>query len=304
MLTDATKLLHLGLAPATRSNYVGPQRAYLRFAREHGVAQPVPASEDTLCMWVAWLNRSVQYATIRSYLYAVRSMHIELGLADPIERRLRLARVLTGVRRSKGDQRATTRMPITTELIAVIRELTDATDVDQLCMLAACSAATGGLMRVGEVAVIESEPARVLLRRDLQLGRGHFTIHLRISKTDQFGAGTRVIVSQQQAVSDMQRYLVARPHHAATSPLFMLSDGCAVQRRTLLLWARLKLERGGIDPRAHHRGLSFRSGGATSLADSGTPDHLIKELGRWRSWVYAGYIQTSTAALVTAAARM
>lgn len=299
----ATRLLHAGLAPATRANYVGPQRQFHEFAAKHGVTTPIPATEDLLCMWAASLAARVKWRTVRSYLYAVRSLHIEGGHGDPIEGRLRLARMLAGVHRLEGDRTRTTRLPVTTELVAIARTLHDTNNHDERCVMAACAAATAGMLRVGEVAAIESEPGRYLRYEDLVMGEDHFTITLRVSKTDAFGRGTRVVVAQQGAVRDMAAYLRGRPHRRPASPLFMLSDGTALRRRTLLVWTRTRLETGGVDA-SGHVGLSFRRGGATSLADSGTPDHVIMELGRWKSWVYASYIQSTLADLVAAAARM
>jgi hypothetical protein len=43
--------------------------------------------------------------------------------------------------------------------------------------------------------------------------------------------------------------------------------------------------------------VSFRKGGATALAESGVPDRVIQELGRWKSFAYQRYVHSTDAAL-------
>lgn len=95
------QLLMEGLAPTTRSTYLSGQKRFIEFCTHFGKlgpdGSPCPAEEWTLCLFVTHLAQSVQYATIKVYLAAVRALHIEQGFLDPLVDCYRLQRVLRGV---------------------------------------------------------------------------------------------------------------------------------------------------------------------------------------------------------------
>lgn len=82
----------------------------MEFCRQLGKfgpdGSPCPADEWTLCLFAIHLAQSVQYATIKVYLSAVRALHIGQRFPDPLVDCLRLQRVLRGVERSHGDSKA------------------------------------------------------------------------------------------------------------------------------------------------------------------------------------------------------
>jgi len=273
----------------------------MRFASLYGLPRPLPATEDVLCLWVADLARRVAHSTIRHYLYGVRSLHVDLGLGDPLHG-ARLERVLKGVQRQQASRLKLKRMPITTAIIERVRQAYKPITTDELCIMAAMSMATAGMLRGKEFAAVPGEPDRVPLVRDITLAAASATLRLRISKTDPYGKGSTVRFAQPAAIKDLHLYLstrVLRP----TDPLFALATGAPLSLRKVMsvldeLLARADIETGGW------RGYSFRRGGATSLAEAGVPDRLIKELGRWRSWIYSIYIESSEHHLLHAAASM
>jgi hypothetical protein len=64
-------------------------------------------------MFASWLARSLSPATVRIYIAAVRSLHIDLGFTDPTLNAPRLRRVIKGIQRSDVVSRPR-RRPITT----------------------------------------------------------------------------------------------------------------------------------------------------------------------------------------------
>ena len=73
-----------GLAPSTRHVYLSAQRRYLAFCRQDNQlgpsGLPLPADEQFLMRFCTFLADSLSHASIKVYLSAVRSLHIDNGL--------------------------------------------------------------------------------------------------------------------------------------------------------------------------------------------------------------------------------
>ena len=99
-----------GLAPSTRKSYASGQRKIYDFCLQagklHPNGSPCPVDEWTLCLFVSFLGDSIQHLSIKVYLSAVRSLHIEQGFPDPLINCLRLQRVMRGIKRSQGSPAA------------------------------------------------------------------------------------------------------------------------------------------------------------------------------------------------------
>ena len=108
--------MYAGLAASTRKTYRTAQRTCFNFCEMsgfvHANGSPCPANERTLCLFAAFLAESINHASIKVYLSAIRSLHIEMCHPDPLLSCLRLPRVVRGIRRSQGDS-SSTRLPIT-----------------------------------------------------------------------------------------------------------------------------------------------------------------------------------------------
>ena len=103
----------------TRASYTTPQRSFIKFCDTRGVKHFLPATESLLCLWISWLALRVTWKTIKSYLQGVRSLHIDLGLADPVINQPRLERTFRGIKREQGAKVAgRPRLPITLSVLA------------------------------------------------------------------------------------------------------------------------------------------------------------------------------------------
>jgi len=131
------------------------------------------------------------------------------------------------------------------------------------------------------------------------------SIHLAQSKTDVFRKTVNVHITQPTAIAAYQSYVRLRSKSSVqtNSPLFALSNGEPLDRRTLLTAAAKLLAAAGIDT-SHNRGISFRAGGATSLAEAGIHDRMIKIIGRWSGGSYARYIDTPLQQFIDATAKL
>ena len=80
-------------APTTQYTYMSQMRSYLSFCVYYGY-QPLPAAGSTLNRYAAFLARSLSAPSIPAYLNAVRILHLEHGLTDPIKNNFHLATTL------------------------------------------------------------------------------------------------------------------------------------------------------------------------------------------------------------------
>ena len=118
----------------------------------HSHGSPCPADEWTLCLFVSFLAELIQHSSIKVYLSAVRSLHIEQGFPDPLLNCLRLQRVLRGVKCSQGSP-APQRVPITDSLLLVIHRALDLKFFDHCAFWAACMLGYFGFLRAAEFTV-------------------------------------------------------------------------------------------------------------------------------------------------------
>ena len=111
--------LSRALASSTLRTYSSGQHRYLSFCEAASVS-PLPLSEHTICMFVAWLARDgLVHQTIKSYLLAIRHFHILAGQGDPFagEAYPILQYVLRGKKRSPARAARQPRLPVTPSIL-------------------------------------------------------------------------------------------------------------------------------------------------------------------------------------------
>ena len=132
------------------------------------------------------------HATIKVYLSAVCALHIEQGFSDPLLNCLRSQRVLRGIKRSRGDSRAT-RHPVTDSTLLIVFKSLDLNIPDHTMFWAACNLAPFGFLRSAEFTV----PTLASFSPDVHLSLGDIAfdsyevptllrVRLKASKTDRF----------------------------------------------------------------------------------------------------------------------
>ena len=85
-------------------------------------------------------------------------------------------------------------------------------------------------------------------------------------------------------------YMVQRG--SGQGPLFLFEDGRYLTRERFVVTVRMALRKAGLDP-TRYAGHSLRIAAATTAAQRGIQDSLIKTLGHWESTAYTVYVRTS-----------
>ena len=117
-------------------------------------------------------------------------------------------------------------------------------------------------------------------------------IKIKQSKTDPFRRGIDLFVGKTNSslcpVTVVLNYLCTRGME--TGPLFRFRDGKVLTRQRFVTAVKAGLDKAGIDS-SKYSGYSFRIGAATTAAQNGMEDSIIKTLGRWESLAYLQYVK-------------
>ena len=255
------------------------------------------------------------YGTIKTYLSAIRYLHIANDLPEPRSRPMpKLALVEKGIRRLKSrESPQRVRLPITPGMLRQLRSLWSPkmSEFDMVTMWAACCTAFFGFFRIGELIVDrqDSGSSHCVAVEDVavddHLSPTVIKIRLRHSKTDQYGKGVDVYLGRTGdnnlcPVSALLAYLTIRGN--APGPLFRLKDGKLHTTAVFTASLREALSTLGYNA-TEYAGHSFRIGAATTAAECGIEDSIIKLLGRWDSSAYQVYVRASGQALASETGR-
>ena len=295
----ATELCSASLAPSSAKTYKSAQKIYTEFCLSCG-RTPIPASEQLLILFVAHLADRVCYATARTYLTAVRHMHVSQGYGDPLKGCLQLDLVLKGLKR-KRPRTEDSRLPITPLILLQIKSVLDKDPYkyDNILFWAACCLGFFAFLRSAEFTVPtlqQFDPTCHLTPQDIAVDDVQqptlMKIHIKASKTDQTKVGIDLYVGRTEnticPIAAMLAYLAVRGH--TVGPLFLLQDGRPLTRDLLVQLLRSTLSQAGINW-ARFSGHSFRIGAATTAMARGVSESTVQTLGRWASDSFKRYIR-------------
>lgn len=283
--------------------------------RERGVEAGLK-HEYRLMVFAEVLARSLRVSTIHNYLSAVRSLHVHHLGEFSWGRCVRLPRLLAGIKR-RQQYVPRKRAPVTIALLHEWHRLFDFSVPDHVTLWAALLLAFFALLRKSEFSVAGGkafDPARHLSRGDVsfhqdEAGARWMEIHVKFSKTEQFGADFAIPVARSGGVtcpySAMVRMLHLRPHAPPAAPLFVLgaeatalsSPGVTRLLQTLVR-ASPQLSRSWVTPH------SLRIGGTLALQEAGASELVLQVLGRWRSDCYKEYLRYARGSMLKWSRRM
>jgi len=224
-------------------------------------------------------------------------------MADMIQ----LEYVLKGMKRTAGGHPSRTRLLITPTILRRLGVVWTAHQrpFDAAMLWAAACMCFFGFLRSGEVVVPSDatfDPTWHLAYGDVKVDNVKaprvLEVRIKASKTDPFRKGVSIYLGTTGCdlcpVAAILGYMVCRG--PSPGAFFQFKDGKLLTRERLVTKLREALGQSGMNADAY-AGHSFRVGAATTAAQQGIPDSLIKTLGRWKSIAYQEYIRTPRATL-------
>ena len=232
----------------------------------------------------------------------IRHRQIMDGGSDPKWGTMpKLQLVLKGIQRGQAEAGRTrpARSPVTPELLRILkRAWTSGREPEGDMLWAATCLCFFGCLRAGELTMPaggQFNPRNHLGPRvvtvDGDTPPKWISVRIKRSKTDQFRKGATVTVGLSgQTLCPVQallKYMARRGNEEG--PLFRLRNGHPLTRARLD-GALKKALQGAGSIAACISTHSLRIGAATTAARRGVEDSAIKDLGRWKSRAYLGYI--------------
>ena len=263
-------------------------------------------TEQLLCSFAAFLaDQGLAPQTGKSYLSAVRNLQISMGFPDPREQSSLpiLKRVQAGISRARMLKGSPLRihLPITANIMEQIYQTLKASaHPDKVVLWAISASAFFGFFRLREL--LPESPTSFNQATNLAWGDvavdNHSTprmvqFHVKVSKCDQFGAGSDVVIGRTGndlcPVTALLRYIEVRGN--LPGPFFLDTSHHTIAKPYFIAQIREILTSIGL-PQHHFAGHSFRIGAATTAAAAGVEDSMKQSLGRWNSAAFLQYIRT------------
>ena len=304
-------MCNASLAPSSSKTYKSAQNIFIEFCLSYG-RTPLPASEQVLILFVAYLAERVCHATARTYLAAIRHMHISHGYGDPLKGCLQLELVLKGLKRQRPRSQDS-RLPITPLVLLKIKSILDGDphNYDNILLWAACCLGFFAFLRSAEFTVPSLQkfdpacPSPQDIAVDNVQQPTLMKIRIKGSKTDQTRIGVDLYVGKTDnaicPVAAVLAYLALRGQ--TEGPLFILEDGRPLTRELLVQKLRATLSQAGVDC-TRFSGHSFRIGAATTAMARGVSETTVQTLGRWASDSFRRYIRIPREDLAEVSKRM
>lgn len=300
------------LAETTKATYRSSLKCYLNFCKRYDITA-APASLATLSRYIAYLATRIAANSIPRYLAAVRMLHLESGLENPLLGNWHIDTLLKGIKRDKGTA-INQKNPITPEILQHLRLRLNLDHPRDIVFWAACLTLFFGFFRKANVLVGPKgfSPDIHLTRADIHLHNGGIIIHIKWSKTIQFRE--RVLRVPLPCKPDhplcpstaVLRALAYTNGADPRGPAFVIPNTTSSTPLTQSAFtSTLKghLAGMGLD-KTIYSGHSFRRGGATWAFSCGLPGETIQLMGDWASDCYKRYLDVPMSAKLSFAQKL
>eukprot|EP00775_Hariotina_reticulata_P005934 gene5934-biopygen7741 len=289
------------LAASTRKKYDQFELYWVRFLLVFGLLSFVVApTEQVLCLYVAFLARSVSFGGVKNYMQGLQRFLLDRGWDGHFSKFWGLQQALSGLRRLAKP--VTRKLPVTPYVLLAVLRCLDLSSSWEVMVFTAMLVAFGAFLRKANVCAASrslSHVHRSLLRSDVVVDLQQYCLYvtLRFMKNAQFQEAVHTVVVAGRKGHPLDpvywwcEYVSRVPAPPGAAAFGSLVDGIYVPlvHSEFVSWVKRLVSRAGFDSR-QYSGHSFRRGAASFSFLVGLPEFLIKELGAWRSQVYQVYL--------------
>ena len=280
----------------TKKSYQTHLKSYFEFCSKLQ-RPPVPASQELIALYAAFLARRLKPSSVRQYLNIVRILHLESNYPNPLQDNWYVKSTLTGIDRLLASpvKRAA---PVTPQLLIDIKAKLDFLTLWDSMFWAAALLMFFATLRKSNLFPNTPDSFstdKQFTRSDLKSNSdGTILVSVKYSKTDQF---------KQHPYNIKLMYfhhplspVVAINHAFKLCPLPPLSPAFVVDHMgTPMSGVQFNdyfksLVRGvglNSDLYSSH---SFRRGSATWALQCGIPGEVVQQMGNWKSNCYQSYV--------------
>ena len=173
-------------AESTKASYRSHLNAYLRFCLYFDL-EPVPATQSTILYYTTFLACTLKPSSINNYLSAIRLLHLDSGLKNPLLDNFALANLKKGIARKIGTPPKQMR-PLSCEMFLQMHNHLCFLNPKDIDFWAVCMIGFFGFLCKATLlpASAENKTDDCLLYGDLELiGFLDFNLHVRQTKTIQ-----------------------------------------------------------------------------------------------------------------------
>lgn len=285
---QARKYVVEAKAQNTRRAYATDWRMFVEWCVANDL-QALPASPETVVLYVTILAQSYKVSTIDRRLTAISQAH-QAARLDPPTKNIAVATVMSGIRRTLGTAQDGKAPALVDDVRAMVAGLPNTRHGLQQRALLLLGFA--GAFRRSELVALDVA--------DFQFTRAGLVVTIRRSKTDQTGEGMQKGIPNGSTadtcpVRAVKAWLKAA--NISSGPVFRpVNRADEVQAARLADQAVARAvkrgaERAGLDP-SLYAGHSLRAGLATSAAAAGVEERLIaKQTGHKSMTVLRRYIR-------------
>ena len=275
----------MNFAENTKKTYRTHLNSYLQFCDQLNIL-PVPASEENIAKYAAFLARRLKPSSIKQYLNIIRVLHLECGKEHPYKDSWVVKTTLNGIEKSKGCK-IVKKTPIDPNVLLFIRSKLDLSLKEDAVFWAACLVMFFGLLRKSNLFpdCRRFDIKRQLTRENIEITDDSVILRLLWSKT----------IQRQEKV-----FIIKLPYLRDHS----LCPVSAVMNMYQVLGPKSKLSQAfpitGEYFNRHLREIttsigdfsshSFRRGGAIWGMSCGVPGEIIRIMGDWASTCYLQYL--------------
>ena len=282
-------------AEGTRKNYLSYLRSWFFFALFFGLCI-LPASEDSLCLFMEMMAVTSGYEHCKKTLSGVKYAHNALGLPFPSSS-FSLDTTMQGLKRRLARTPFQV-LPIDPNVLKLMYREINISKKEDLALWCSYLVAFYCFFRKANTVPKDSkfDPSKILTRENIGIDteKRMVYVYCGFSKSNQFRKKDMMIPipANDDPSLDLYRHVVLLMEtvQAPTdAPAFTYGQGRFIGYSQFTNRLKQILRKAGLNPDLFS-GHSFRRGGASFLFSSGASQLMVQVLGGWSSLVYTRYL--------------